>query len=85
MTGVISDLVRWGSVDPEDILTQALAKVREERRAGAQSVGVVVGRVTVAADGRKFYDVFYSQICGDEMLWLAKRIEQEAISEENEE
>lgn len=81
MTADVSTLVRWGSTEPHDVLMQAVQQLREEMRAGAQSVGVVVGRVTVAADGTKFYDVFYSTMCPDEMLWLSKRIEQEALDD----
>lgn len=83
MNDNVTPLVRWGGVLPRDILTQALARCDEEMRDGA-TVAVVVGRVTRAKDGTKFYDVFFSQINPDEMLWLAKQIEIDALDTDNE-
>lgn len=78
-----TELVRWGSVEPEDILRQSLARCREAKGFGA-TTKIIVGRVVVAADGTQSFDVFYSSMFGHEMLWLAKQIEKEALAEEEE-
>lgn len=82
MNDNVTPFVRWGGVTPRDILTQTLARCEEAQRDGAECA-VVVGRVTRAKDGTKFYDISYSVIEPDAMLWLAKQIEIEAVDTDN--
>lgn len=74
--------VRWleptGDTTPDSVLRDALTAARRDAATGAE-VGVVVGQVTVAADGTRFYEVTYSSIAGDSLLWLAKKIELAAV------
>lgn len=78
----VTEIGPRGGTTPDGILRDAMTAARRDAAAGAR-VGVVVGHVAIAPDGTRFYEVTYSEMDCDALLWLSKRIEREAVEDED--